>query len=74
MHPGRVQDELSIRSYSQHLVGGPIHHVGVDVIKLSLSHDGNEYAVVFMDNMTEWPEVFAVPNQKAETITRLFLE
>ncbi len=55
-------------------VGGPFHRVGVDVLQLPLSHEGNQYAVVFMDYLTKWPEVFAVPNQKAETIARLFVE
>ena len=52
-------------------VGGPFHYVGVNVLQLPLSHEGNQYAVVFM---TKWPEVFAVPDQKAETIARLFVE
>ena len=52
-------------------VGGPFHRVGVDVLQLPLSHEGKQYAMVFMDYLTKWPEVFAVPNQKAETIARL---
>ena len=55
-------------------VGGPFHRVGVDVLQLPLSHEGKQYAVVFMDYLTKWPEVFAVPDQKAETIARLFVE
>ena len=55
-------------------VGGPFHMVGVDVLQLPLSYQGNQYAVVFMDYFTKWPEVFAVPNQQAETIARLLVE
>ena len=55
-------------------VGGPFHRVGVDVLQLPLSHEGNQYAIVFMDYLTKWPEVFAVPDQKAEIIARLFVE
>ena len=55
-------------------VGGPFHMVGVDVLQLPMSMDGNQYAVVFMDHFTKWPEVFAVPNQTAETIARLLVE
>ena len=48
--------------------------VGVDILQLPMSMDGNQYAVVFMDYFTKWPEVFAVPDQTAETIARLLVE
>ena len=52
-------------------VGGPFEIVGVDVLQLPLSNQGHQYAVVFV---TKWPEVFAVADQKAETIARLLVE
>ena len=55
-------------------VEGPFHRVEVDVLQLSMSMDGKKYAVVFMEYFTKWPEVFAVPHQMAETITRLLVE
>ena len=55
-------------------VGGPFEMVGVDVLQLPLSHQGHQYAVVFQDYLTKWPEVFAVADQKAETIARLLVE
>ena len=56
-------------------IGRPFHRVGVDVLKLPLTYDGNTYAVVFMDYFTKWPEVFAVrPNQQATTIARSLVE
>ena len=55
-------------------VGGPFEMVGVDVLQLPLSRNGNQYAVVFQDYLTKWPEVFATPDQKAETIAHLFVE
>lgn len=55
-------------------VGGPFHMVGVDVLQLPMSMDGNQYAVVFMDHFTKWSEVFGVLNQTAETIARLLVE
>lgn len=55
-------------------IGEPFHRVGVDVLKLPLTYDGNTYAVVFMDYFTKWPEVFAVPDQEATTIARLLVE
>ena len=45
----------------------------VNVLQLPLTFSGNQYAVVFIDYF-KWPEVFAVPNQKAETIARLLVE
>ena len=55
-------------------VSGPFDRVGVDVIKFPRSTKGNQYAVVFMDYLTKWPEVFAVPDQTAATIARLLVE
>lgn len=55
-------------------VGGPFEMVGVDVLQLPLSRNGNQYAVVFQDYLTKWPEAFATPDQKAETIARLLVE
>ena len=68
--PGR-----SVHPFLQPIpVGGPFHRVGVDVLQLPLTFSGNQYAVVFMDYFTKWPEVFAVPNQRTETIARLLVE
>ena len=43
-------------------VGGPFDWVGLHVLQLPLLREGNQYAVVFMDYLTKWPEVFAVPD------------
>ena len=55
-------------------VGGPFHWIGVDVLQLPLTLDGNQYAVMFTDYLTKWVEAFAVADQTAETIARLFVE
>ena len=55
-------------------VGGPFHRVAVNILKLPLTSNGNRYVAVFMDYLTKWPETFAIPDQKAETIAPLFLE
>ena len=34
-------------------VGGPFHRVGVDILKLPTSFEGNQYAVVFLDYLTK---------------------
>ena len=55
-------------------VAGPFDRVGVNVIQFPRSHSGNLYAVVFMDYLTKWPEVFPVPDQSAATIAKLLVE
>ena len=55
-------------------LSGPFDRVGVDVMKFLCSTKGNQYVVVFMDYLTKWPEVFAVPDQTAATIARLLVE
>ena len=55
-------------------VGGPFDRVGVDVLQLPRTKRGNKYAVVFMDYLTKWPEVYATQDQTAPTIARLFVE
>ena len=55
-------------------VSGPFDRVGVDVVQFPTSYNGNKYAVVFVDYLTKWPEVFAVPDQTADTIAHLLVE
>ena len=39
-------------------VEGPFHRIRVDVIQYLKSQSGKQYAVVFTDYLTKWPEVF----------------
>ena len=55
-------------------MSGPFSCVGVDVLKLPQMYDGNQYVVVFADYLTKWVECFATLDQRAETITKLFVE
>ena len=55
-------------------VGGPFNRVGVDVLQLCSTYNGNRYAIIFSNYLTMWPEVFHSPDQKAETIARLLAE
>ena len=48
--------------------------MAVDVIQFPKPKQGNRYAVVFVDYLTKWLEVFPVPDQTAFTISRLFTE
>ena len=49
-------------------VGGPFDRIGVDVIQFPISSEGNKNAVVFMDYLTKWPEVFLTRDQSSLTI------
>ena len=55
-------------------VGGPFDRVGVDVVQLPVTKKGHKYAVVFMDYLTKWPEVFPTKDQTAPTIAKLLVE
>ena len=55
-------------------MSGLFDRIGVDVIQFPKSHNGNQYAVVFMDYLMKWPEAFAVPDQSAATIAQLLVE
>ena len=48
--------------------------MGVDVLQLPVSARGNKYAIVFMDYLTKWPEVFPAKDQSAYTITKTLVE
>ena len=55
-------------------VSGPFDRVGVDVLHFPKSTAGNQYAVVFVNYLTKWPEVFATADQSALTIAKLLVE
>ena len=55
-------------------VCAPFDRVGVDVLQLPKSSHGNCYAVVFLDYLTKWPEVFPAADQSALTIAKLLVE
>lgn len=38
------------------------------------TNSGNQYIVTFIDMFTGWPEAFAVPNKKAETVAHLLID
>ena len=46
----------------------------MDVLKLPKCSSRNQYAVVFVDYLTKWPEVFATKDQTALTSAKLFVE
>lgn len=49
--------------------------IGMDLItSFPTSTRGNKYLLVFMDYLTKWPEAVALPNKKADTVARAFVE
>lgn len=59
--------------HNTYLCWGPFNRIGVDVIQFLRSRLGNQYAVVFVDHLTKWPEVLLVPDQAAITIANLLV-
>ena len=55
-------------------VAGPFDRIGVDFIKLPKSKRGNQYAIVFVDYLTKWPEVLATKDQSSVTVVKLLVE
>ena len=54
-------------------VGRPFDWVSVNVIQFPVSFRGSYYAVVFIDYLTKWPEIFATDDQTGLTIVKLLL-
>ena len=48
--------------------------VGVVVVQFTSSSKGNKQAIVFVDYLTRWPEVFPAKNQNSLIIARLLVE
>ena len=55
-------------------VGGAFDCIGMDFVELDKTKDGNKYALVFQDYLSKWPEVYALPDWKAETVARCLLD
>ena len=49
----------------------PFQIMGVDIMDLPLTQQGNRHVVVFQDYLTKWPLVFPVPDQRAHRLARL---
>ena len=55
-------------------MSGSFSCVGVDILKLPQTYDGNQYVVAFVDYLTKWVEAFPTADQKAKTIAKLLVE
>ena len=69
----KSQAEADCQTVS-HTCCGSFDTVGVDVLQLPCTFDGNQYAVVFVNYLTKWLEGFAVLDQTTKTIARLFVK
>lgn len=52
----------------------PFQIVGVDIMDLPKTLDGNCHVLVFQDYLTKWPLVYAIPDQKSIRIARALVE
>ena len=55
-------------------VSGPFDRIGVDVVQFPKSRRGNKYAIVFVEYLTKWVDVFPTSDQSALTIARLLVD
>lgn len=55
-------------------VSRPFQILGIEVMDLPVTDQGNKHVVVIQDLFTKWPMVFAVPDQKTARISRLIAE
>lgn len=54
----------------QYNVGAPFERIAIDIAgPFPETEKGNRYTLVVMDYFSKWPEVFAIPNQEAKTVS-----
>lgn len=53
----------------------PFQKVALDIVgPLPKTHAGNQYILTFQDHFSKYPEAFPLPDQKATTIAKIFVE
>jgi len=55
-------------------VDEPFECIGMDFKEFDVSYKENRYALVFQDYLTKWPEVYPVPDWKAQTVAGYLAE
>ena len=67
-----ILDTLHQATCSPYTSAKTFHIIGPDIMDLLMTDDqGNKHVVVFQDYFSKWPMVFAVPDQKTNTIVEL---
>ena len=56
------------------LADRPFQLIAMDFMELPQSVSGNKHCLVVSDYYTKWPEVFAVPDQKATTVAHVLTQ
>ena len=54
-------------------VSRPFQIIGVDVMELPTTDQGNRYVLVFQDFLTKWPMVYPMPDQKSIQIANFLV-
>lgn len=52
----------------------PFQVVGVDIMDLPLTKQGNRHVLVFQDHFSKWPMVYAIPDQQAHRIAQILCD
>jgi len=47
----------------------PWHHLGIDLVKMPQSNQGNNYILTVVDYFSKWPEATALPDKSAQTVS-----
>ena len=55
-------------------VNKPFQIVGVDIMELPKTAQGNKYVLVFQDFLTKWPMVYPIPDQKSQRIAEILVQ
>ena len=52
----------------------PFDKIAIDLVSdRSVSASGYQYILTLIDHLLGWPEVFAIPHKKADTIVHIFI-
>ena len=55
-------------------VSRPFQIVGVDIMELPKTENGNRYVIVLQDFLTKWPLVFPMPDQRTHRVARILVQ
>ena len=55
-------------------VGSPFEKIGVDILEMPQTMQGNRYLIVFMEYLTKWVEAYPAEDQTSETVARILID